>query len=190
VIEDAASGPPADARLRALMVRYQDGHLDGFDEFYALVSPGVRRFLGSRVRDTARLEELVQETFLQLHRARHTYDPAHPVMPWLMAIARHTWLMDVRTCARRPHAAAAIDETVAPAIRGVAEQLPERDEVRRALARIGAAGRIPAVLHHVWGYSFVEIARRTGVNQATAKLRSSRAMRALRRLLHTERNAR
>ena len=46
-------------------------------------------------------DDLVQETFLQLHRARHTYNPAFPLLPWAMAIARHVWLMDRRTLSRR-----------------------------------------------------------------------------------------
>lgn len=181
--EDVTSDGRGDERLRGLMTRYQAGHLDGFDELYGLASPRVRRMLRARVGDPARVEDLVQETFLRLHQARHTYDPAYPVLPWLLAVARHTWLMDLRARSRRPQPTDPIDEATVPSIRGEAEQLPDREEVRRALAALTPAGRGSAVLHHVWGYSFAEIARRTGVNEAAAKLRSSRAIQSLRRLL-------
>jgi RNA polymerase sigma-70 factor (ECF subfamily) len=165
------------------MTRYQSGHLDGFDEFYTLVSPVVRRFLRARIADASRAEDLVQETFLRLHQARHTYDPAYPVRPWLLAIARHTWLMDMRTRSRRPQATEPIDDRLAAKTMGEAERLAQRDEVERALGELKSGGRVPVVMHHVWGYSFAEIAKRTGVNEATAKLRSSRAMKTLRRVL-------
>lgn len=170
------------------MVRYQAGQLEGFDELYALASPMVCRFHRARVADVARADDLVQETFLKLHQARHTYDPAYPLEPWLLAIARHTWLMDVRTRSRRPHAVgiAADDEGGRPFERlaasgtSTAEMLAHRDEIGRALHELPVSGRTAVVLHHVWGYSFAEIARRAGVSEAAVKLRSSRGLRALR----------
>lgn len=174
-------------RLRALMLRYQAGHLDGFDELYTLASPVVRRFLHARVAEVSRVEDLVQETFLRLHQARRTYDPAYPVRPWLPAIARHTWLMDARSRSRRPQPTEVVEDSLALQIPSDAQRFAERDDVRRALSELTSAGRAPLVLHHVWGYSFAEIARRMGVTEAAAKLRSSRAMHALRRVLRASR---
>ena len=91
-----------DTRLRDLMVEYQLGRFEAFDQLYALVAPPVRRYLLSQARDAARADDLLQETFLQVHRARHTFDPSFPLTPWVMAIARHVWLMDRRTASRRP----------------------------------------------------------------------------------------
>ena len=86
-----------DQQLRELMREYQAGRFEAFDEIYASVAPALRRYLLSQARDAAKADDLVQETFLQMHRARHTYDPSFPLMPWAMAIARHVWLMDCRT---------------------------------------------------------------------------------------------
>lgn len=172
-----------DVRIRALMARYQAGELEAFDELYALAAPVVGRWLRGRAADPARVEDLVQDTFLALHRARHTYDPARPVLPWLFAIARHTWLMDLRTAGRRPRATAIVDETYAAPAPRVAERAGAGRDLARALAGLKPSGRGALVLHHVWGYSFAEIARRTGTSEAAAKLRSSRAMKSLRRLL-------
>ena len=66
---------PDEVRLRALMVSYQAGDLTAFDQFYALLAPPIRGFLRRRLHDAERVDDLVQETFLQIHRARHTYDP-------------------------------------------------------------------------------------------------------------------
>ena len=93
-----------DHRLRELMREYQSGRFEAFDEIYASIAPALRRYLLSQARDAAKADDLVQETFLQMHRARHTYDASYPLMPWAMAIARHVWLMDRRTLSRRPWA--------------------------------------------------------------------------------------
>ena len=76
-----------DHRLRELMREYQSGRFEAFDEIYASIAPAVRRYLLSQARDGAKADDLVQETFLQMHRARHTYDPSFPLMPWTMTFS-------------------------------------------------------------------------------------------------------
>jgi RNA polymerase sigma-70 factor (ECF subfamily) len=161
---------------------YQDGRFEAFDEIYASIAPLLRRFLLSRTRDAATADDLVQETCLQIHRARHTYDPAFPLMPWVMAIARHVWLMDRRTRSRRPWATDDVTEMEMPT-RGEAAAFVERTEVRRALGQVAPARREAVIQHHLLGFSFKEIAARAGIAETAAKLRSSRGMAQLRALL-------
>lgn len=171
-----------DLRLRELMREYQSGRFDAFDEIYASIAPALRRYLLSQARDAAKADDLVQETFLQIHRARHTYDPAYPLMPWANAIARHVWLMDRRMLSRRPWApddAMALDLPVKPE----AASLPEREAVRRALGKVTADRRDAVIQHHLLGFSFKEIAERAGIAETAAKLRSSRGIAQLRALL-------
>lgn len=171
-----------DHRLRELMREYQAGRFEAFDEIYASAAPALRRYLLSQVRDAAKAEDLVQETFLQIHRARHTYDPAFSLMPWAMAIARHVWLMDRRTMSRRPWAPEDVTTLDLP-VKAEAASLAERAEVRRALGQVAPARRDAVIQHHVLGFSFKEIAERAGIAETAAKLRSSRGIAQLRALL-------
>lgn len=171
-----------DLRLRALMREYQDGRFDAFDELYVLLAPPLRRYLVSQVRDAVKADDLLQDTFLQLHRARHTYDPAYPLMPWAIAIARHVWLMDRRTQSRRPWAPEDVTTMEVP-VRGEAAAYAEKTDVRRALGQVAPSRRSAVVQHHVLGLSFKEIADKAGIAETAAKLRSSRGMAQLRALL-------
>ena len=168
--------------LRELMREYQEGRFEAFDGLYAKLAPVVRRYLVSHVRDGARADDLVQDVFLQLHRARHTYDPAYPVTPWVMAIARHVWLMDRRTQSRRPWAPEDVAEMDLP-VRGEAAAYAVKTDVRRALGKVAAPRRSAVIQHHVWGWSFKEIAAKAGIAETAAKLRSSRGLAQLRELL-------
>lgn len=182
-MSDEMSAPGTDdQRLRALMASYQAGRFEAFDELYGLVAPRVRRFLSSQIRDASRAEDVLQETFLQLHRARRSYDPVYPLMPWVMAIARHCWLMELRRARRRPMA----DEDVTahePPVRGQAEGFADAADLEHALGILPAAQRQALVAHHHWGLSFQEIGERLGIAEAAAKLRSSRGVRRLREIL-------
>ena len=170
-------------RLRELMREYQSGRFEAFDEIYASIAPAIRRFLLSRRSgEAAKADDLVQETFLQMHRARQTYDASYPLMPWAMAIARHVWLMDRRTLSRRPWAPDDVTAMEVP-VKGDAASFVERDEVRRALGQVAPARRQAVIQHHVLGFSFKEIAERAGIAETAAKLRSSRGMAHLRALL-------
>ena len=169
-------------RLRALMASYQAGRFESFDEIHAAVAPAVRRYLRGQSRDAAKADDLVQETFLQMHRARHTFDPAFPLMPWALAIARHVWLMDRRAASRRPRATSDVTTMDIP-VRAEASSFAERTDVRQALAQVAAPQRQAVIQHHVLGLSFKDIAARAGIAETAAKLRSSRGMAKLRSLL-------
>ncbi len=171
--------------LASAMRGYQAGDASAFDRLYGELGPIVRRYLRSVTHDDARVDDLVQDTFLQMHRARRTYNPDRPVIPWALAIARHVFLMDCRV-RRRKHDRASVefDDQVAAA-QCLSERGPDvaviaRDRVRQGLATLTPTTRRVVLLHHVQGWSFREIAARLGMNSAAAKLRASRGVNALR----------
>lgn len=173
-----------DEELREEMGRYQQGELAAFERMYALLAPRLRQYLSSLTLNTAAAEDLLQETFLQIHRARHTYRPTNPVAPWAFAIARNVYRMDRRSAGRRSR-----HETLAPEgvpdlpVPAEADGLANRLAVRRALLQVPEDGREPLLLHHVWGLSFGEIGAVLGIRGGAAKVRAHRAMTTLRRLL-------
>jgi RNA polymerase sigma factor (sigma-70 family) len=175
----------ADDRLRSLMVGYQDGRRDAFEELYPLLAPIVRRQLLRLARDPARVDDLLQETFLQIHRARHTYDPAYPVPPWACAVARHVFLMDCRYRNRRGDLARQepLDETEASPAASQADALIARSEVQRAVRALSPATRASVLLHHLHGLSFDEISRKLRVRSPALRARASRGMARLREVL-------
>ena len=172
-----------DERLRALMLGYQLGSAVAFDELYGRLAPQLQRYLLSFCRDRALAEELLQDTFLQLHRSRHTYRPDAPLKPWAFAIARHVALMQRRAAGARPKLEPAGDVDSAADETDVHEAADVRDRVSRALAELPRDGRRVVVLHHVLGFSFEEIASRLRIRTGAAKVRASRGRAALRALL-------
>ena len=179
------------------MVRYQAGEMEAFERLYRALAPRVRGLIGHQRLDLgAELDDLVQETFLRVHRSRHTYSPGRPVEPWVAAIARHVYLMDRRTRSRKqarevPAGAGpgGLDRVDALGARRQAD--PERsalarDRVTRALPETTAKRRASMLLHHLWGFSFREVGRLLGVKPDTAKRRASRGVADLRGALGRE----
>jgi RNA polymerase sigma-70 factor (ECF subfamily) len=169
--------------LRRLMAGYQAGDAASFERLYAALAPILRRSLNGLARDPVRVEDLLQETFLQLHKARHTFDPALPVSPWAYAIARHVFLADFRRRRRSREAPLAEEASgVAAPDPGHAAAVAAH-ELDRALAELPEERREPLVLHHLRGWSFDEIAARLGIREGAARVRAHRALDQLRKLL-------
>ena len=162
------------------MAGYQAGDIEAFDRLYALLAPVLRRYLASLTYDRTRTDDLLQDAFLQLHRARHTYNPAYPVQPWALAIARHVFLMDLRTRARKGFEPADPAEADEPGVASADARIVARDRLRHALKALTPGTRRAVILHHLWGWSFDEIGARLGIRGAAAKLRASRGMATLR----------
>jgi RNA polymerase sigma-70 factor (ECF subfamily) len=162
------------------MAAYQAGSMAAFEALYAALAPPLLAYLTALARDRSVAEDLLQEAFLQIHRSRHTYRSGLPVRPWVFTIARHVWLMDRRHRGRRPQPDRELPDLPVPAD---VEALAERDGLRRALDAVLPDRREALLLHHVWGFSFAEIGQMLGIRPEAAKLRSSRGMGDLRRLL-------
>jgi len=93
-----------DALTNAAMERYVSGDDRAFDELYRLLSP---RLLGMccRLAGPVDAEDICQETFIKIHRARSTYSVEGNVTTWAFTIARRTFLDRVRHRRRRPEVA-------------------------------------------------------------------------------------
>ena len=109
------------------MAAYQAGQSAAFERLYHALAPRLRGYLISLTASVPRAEDLLQETFLQIHRSRHTYTPPRPVAPWAFGIARHVYLMDCRAWARRQRLeteqdSAGLDLSVAPLGEKVADR--------------------------------------------------------------------
>lgn len=165
------------------MVRYQSGDARAFEELYALLGPPLRRYLFALVREAQRADDLLQDCFLQIHRSRRTYNPARPVRPWAFAVARHVWLMDLRTRRRKAPQHADLESAPDLPVPPEVERLARGDELRRALAQVPPDRLEALLLHHVWGFTFDEIGTMLGIRPGAARVRASRAMGVLRGLL-------
>jgi RNA polymerase sigma-70 factor (ECF subfamily) len=169
------------------MVDYQAGHLAAFERLYATLAAELEAFLASQLRDRQPVRDLLQETFLELHRSRRTYRPPLPVRPWVFGVARNVVRRHYRQAARRARYETPLAGPEVPAAdAATSAQSPSPAgalDLERALAQLPEAKRHAWLLHHSQGLSFKEIARRLGIAEDNARLRSSRAMSALRALL-------
>ena len=77
------------SELPSLMSRYGAGDSAAASALVAQLTPQLRRFFLLEPISRSHADDLLQETWLRIHRVRHTYRSGEPVLAWVYAIARH-----------------------------------------------------------------------------------------------------
>jgi RNA polymerase sigma-70 factor (ECF subfamily) len=174
----------------ALMLAYRAGDGHAFQTLYARHRGGLYRFLLRQCGAAAIAEELFQDVWLNLIRARLRYAPEARFATYLYRIAHNRLIDHYRRTAHRP-TLQGDDEDEDPVANLAADSRQEPDirlqrkaQVERfmeLLAGLPDAQREAFVMHEEGGLSVEEIARATGVNAETAKSRLRYALAKLRR---------
>ena len=105
--------------LEMLMVRYQEGDIGAARELIDRLSPQLHRLFLGQFASRESADDLLQETWLRIHRVRHTYRAGEPVLPWFYAIARHVRVDHYRKASRttgREQRLAETPEVAAPPV--------------------------------------------------------------------------
>ena len=175
---DGATGP-AGVDLVCWMERYQQADASAPDVLITAVSPSLLRFFGSQRDSREYAEDLLQETWLRIHRVRHTYRPGAPVLPWMYAIARRVRVDHYRR--NRRISWHELQEGAVPerAVAGT-ESLPDFDTLMAALP---AAQREVVTMLKATGMSVEDVARATSSTVGAVKQKAHRAYQKLRDLL-------
>jgi RNA polymerase sigma-70 factor (ECF subfamily) len=168
------------------MDRYAGGEDAAFAEVYDAVAPRLMGYLRRKVRDPQRAEDLAQQTFMQMHRARGTFIAGSAVLPWAFAIARRLVIDEVRRSRR-----SVVDQTnddceeLSAPLGSTGDRVAEARETARALqlelVKLPETQRAAFELLRIDGLSHVEAAAVIGTTVSAVKLRAHRAYEALRR---------
>ena len=175
------------AAADAAMGKYAQGDSSAFLDLYDALAPQLFRLLVRLSRNPTLAEDLVQQTFLQMHDARGRFLPGSPVKPWAFAIARRLFIDVMRRQGREVVVRDAdnqLPEPIEPVHAGdwhEARQTADRAE--RQLLRLPEQQREAYLLVKTEGLSLAEAASVLGTTVAAVKLRVHRAVVALRSAL-------
>ena len=176
-----------DTYEESLMAAYVKGDREAFDELFRSLAPAVHGFFLRSFGNSAVADDLMQTTFLKIHRARASSEPARPLRPWVFTIAARVRLDELRRRYALPEDAdeerlAAAQE--AQAVESVPPPGEDRsrvaDAVRAALERLPESQRVVIHLHRYEDMTFAEIAKVLGTTEGAVKLRAFRAYERLR----------
>lgn len=191
-----------DASLRVLdpdtelMLRFQAGEADCFDELVSRYQRPLLGFVYRMVRDMAAGEEIIQEAFLRVYQHRERYRPQARFSTWLYRIANHLALNYLRDH-RRDRMAKSLDEptedgelqfeladgrpNVEQGMLAAGVEATRRARVQDAIGGLPGRQRAAVIMHKYQGLDYEEIAGALELSASATKSLLFRAYESLRR---------
>ena len=171
------------------MARAQEGDRDAYRRLLEGVAPYLRFLARRRLGSASEVEDIVQDILLTVHTIRHTYDPARPFGPWLVAIADRRVVDALRRRGRREAREAPLapaEETFADPGANHPEAAAESRALREAVERLPPAQREAIRLLKLNEMSLKEASAASGMSIVALKVATHRGLRSLRKLLTGE----
>lgn len=176
-----------DERWSRLMAAAQDGDRVAYARLLGEVVPYIRAIVFAQHRTADRVEEVVQDVLLTIHRVRHTYDPQRPFRHWLAAIARRRSIDALRRLSRTAAVEITDDtayETFAdPAANRATEVYDATDGLSEAIASLPEPQREAIELLKLRELSLKEASQLSGRSVGALKVNVHRAIKSLRKRL-------
>jgi RNA polymerase sigma-70 factor (ECF subfamily) len=169
------------------MSAYLQGDQSAFDALFRAYGPMLFRYFVRHGKRAFDAHDLVQQTFLHIHRSRADYRLGEPVRPWLFTIARNVSHDHGRRQQRRPELICDVDTY--QAIEPTSDSLLHSERTRAlAIALEQLPGEHRDLLSEHWfeDRSWIEIASRNGVHATTLRVRAHRACLQLRQMLDVD----
>jgi RNA polymerase sigma-70 factor, ECF subfamily len=169
------------------MDRYADGDASAFPALYDALAPRIEGLVRRRTRDASKIDDIVQQTFERIHRARGTFIRGSDVLSWAFKIARNLCIdLGAQGWRERPADGGDGGDPLAEAVAEVVDA--ERvATARETLARVVRAFRalperqqLALELVRVEGFSLAAAAENLGVTLPSLKMSVFRGAASLR----------
>ena len=180
---------------RELMRRYGKGDEKAFEQLYARHKGPLYRFLKQRCFDLETADEIFQEVWTKVIRARASYEPKARFSTWLYQLARNAWVDHIRHVNRRIRLVSDSDDDNLIADTAVSPHATPLEQLAgdqlaktfaRALAALPNEQQEAYLLHQEAGLSLPQIAAVTDVGRETVKSRLRYAVAKLRESVRTD----
>jgi RNA polymerase sigma-70 factor (ECF subfamily) len=172
------------------MNRYADGDASAFPILYDAIAPRIEGLVRRRTRDVSRIDDIVQQTFERIHRARGTFIRGSDVLSWAFKIARNLCIdLGAQGWRERPADGKDGEDGADPLAQAVAEVVDAERvaTARETLGRLVRAFRdlperqqLALELVRVEGFSMAAAAENLGVTLPAVKMSVFRGAAALR----------
>jgi RNA polymerase sigma-70 factor, ECF subfamily len=170
------------------MSQYGQGNDGAFEIVYEVVAPRLEGYLRRHVRETSRLEDIVQQTFENMHRARGSFIPGSQVLPWAFTIAKRLMIDTQRRTGHEVSRDLGEENDTVDAIliaaRESGEEVVHAVETKAQL--LAVFSRLPemqqTVFEHVKieGLPYAAVAAMLGITEDSVRMYTHRACKALR----------
>lgn len=176
-------------RWKSMMIQIQEGNEKIYELFLEEVSYVLKPFCISRIGGFGNIDDCVQEILIGIHHARHTYDPNHPIKPWLFAIARYKMIdwsrKKIKISSREVFDEQKMSHAKATDV-NPDHQMGVSQSLENALNKLDEKYKEVIICLKLQELSVKETADKLGISESNVKARASRGYKKLKSILEKQ----
>ncbi|MBX3442190.1 MAG: RNA polymerase sigma factor [Planctomyces sp.] len=172
------------------MLRARDGDDAAFSELVVKYQDRLVGLLGNMIGSHEHAEDLAQDVFLRIFRARHGYEPNAKFSTWLFAVAHNVACNSKRSKVRRKEVQLQPAESGAMSVNPQEQLVPDKsglmptrlfqkkelqERVQQAMLGLNERQRMAVLLHKFEGMSYADIGAALDMTPQAVKSLLSRA---------------
>jgi RNA polymerase sigma-70 factor, ECF subfamily len=176
-----------ESELGELMVAAQRGDGAAYASFLKKATSPLRSFLERKMKSSEHVDDVLQDTLIAIHKARHTYLPERSIGAWMFTICEHRMLDFYRRFRRIERAEvdvpAQLDQVLFRASEEASNDQRSRDigDLEELFKFLSSKQRLVIELLKLEGLSVKEVASKTGMSESSVKVTAFRGYEALRK---------
>lgn len=156
-----------------LMLRFRAGDEACFEELVKKHTRAVLNLVHRYLPDRSMAEDVAQEVFVKVYRAREKYQPQAKFSTWLFRITVNHCLNEIRSRRSQPASGESLDKLVEEPLPGNPDdrlnQAELRAAVREAIDRLPENQRMAVILSRFHEMSYEEITEAMGMSLEAVK---------------------
>jgi len=153
------------------MTQVQAGSKSSYNTLLNELSPFLYNFLNKRISYIQATDDILQEVLINLHKARHTYQPDKSFRAWVLAITRNKMIDVIRKKTRKEQIFSNQGELID--IHGADEKninaKNSSDDLQKIIKNLPQKNQKILILAKVEGYSITEIAKKHNMSPNAIK---------------------
>lgn len=161
-----------------LMMKYQMGTYEAFQELYRRHSGMIYGFIKKRVKNEAMASDIFQEVFMKLHRSKNLYKKQLPFKPWLFTITQNALVDEIRKTKKKEYSDIDLDT-----LEAANSTSSEFNNLVPVLSELSSTQKIAIEMRYIEDKTFEEIAATLNTSEANVRQIISRAVRNLKDLI-------
>ncbi len=171
----------SDDKLKALMIRSQQGDQNSYREFLTLIYPIIEGKVRKKVFSEDDRNDVIQEIMVSIHQSLATYDDHYPIHPWIHTICQRRVIDYIRKSCKfnELHDDKEFDVTNHAGAANVESEM-EKFEILKPLSE---EVKKAVILTKVYGLSTAEAATELGIKENALRTRLSRAFKDIEKFL-------
>lgn len=178
-----------EAKLKELMIRSLNGDQDAYKTLLQEFIIILEKYFQKKVQNPSDIDDLIQETLISIHKARHTYDSKLSLLSWAYSIAYCRYIDFIRKTSKIKKNEVQFEtfpEDITNKEKDMNYLYEEKNRMESVLNKLSEKERKIFTLLKIEKFSIREVSKKMEMSESALKVAAHRIYKKIRKLINQE----